>query len=73
VGTAKECTPGPMIDNTGCGSTLGSACAGSTIGSKGGDPVPASGVAALSVLTFLMRRLRMKRKAQPFAGQGGRS
>lgn len=70
TGTAKECTPGTMIDNAGCGSTLGSACTGSTIGSKGGDPVPASGIAALSILTFLVRRQRMKRKAEKANKQG---
>ncbi len=63
-GTAKECTPGPMLDNTACGSTLGSACTGSTIGSKGVDPVPPAGIAALSVLTFLMRRRGIKRRAR---------
>nr|QAT78136.1 TraA [Aetherobacter sp.] len=71
--TYKECTPGPMLDNTGCGSTLGSACTGSTIGSKGVDPVPPSGVAALSVLAFLVRRQRMKRKARLSAEGGGLS
>jgi outer membrane exchange protein TraA len=75
AGTAKECTPGPMLDNSSCGSTLGSACTGSTIGSKGVDPVPASGIAALSVLTFLMRRRGMRRKARSAGavGTGGRS
>ena len=75
AGTAKECTPGPMLDNTACGSTLGSACTGSTIGSKGVDPVPPAGIAALAVLTFLMRRRGMRRKTpktskSPRAGAG---
>lgn len=71
-GTAKECTPGAMLDNTSCGSTLGSACAGSTIGSKGEDPVPASGILALSVLAFLVRRRELKRKSR-HSGAGGPS
>lgn len=71
-GTAKECTPGPMLDNSSCGSTLGSACAGSSIGSKGEDPVPPSGILALSVLAFLVRRRELKSKARQ-AGPGGRS
>jgi hypothetical protein len=56
-----------MLDNTACGSTLGSACAGSTIGSKGVDPVPPTGIAALGILTFLMRRRGMKRRASKAA------
>jgi outer membrane exchange protein TraA len=71
-GTAKECTPGAMLDNTSCGSTLGSACAGSTIGSKGEDPVPASGIVALSVLAFLVRRRELKSKSRQ-AKSGGPS
>ncbi len=72
AGEAKECTPGAMLDNSSCGSTLGSACTGSTIGSKGGDPVPASGILALSVLAFLVRRRELKSKSRQ-SGSGGQS
>ena len=63
-------TPGPLLDNTACGSTLGSAC-DSSIGKKGEDPVPASGIVALSLLAFSMRRRGQKRRAAAEAGLPG--
>jgi outer membrane exchange protein TraA len=52
----QSCSPGPLPDNTDCGSTLASLCSGSSIGSRGADPTPAGGIVALSLLAFVLRR-----------------
>src|SRR5262249_52015987 len=56
-GKAKECAPGPMPDDAGCGGTLASACQGS-IGQKGEDQIPVTAIVALSMLAFAGRRAK---------------
>ena len=63
-GSAKECSPGPLPDNVDCGSTLADICSGGSIGSRGGDPTPASGIVGLSLLALWVRRRLGKRGAQ---------
>jgi outer membrane exchange protein TraA len=57
-GVSKECSPGPLPDNAACGSTLANICSGNSIGARGTDPTPASGILALSVLGLWLRRKR---------------
>jgi len=59
----KTCAPGPLPDNTDCGGTLADICSGSSIGSRGPHPTPASGVVGLSVLALLLRRRTRKARA----------
>ncbi len=66
----KSCAPGPLPDNADCGGTLADLCSGSSIGSRGADPTPASGVLALSLGALLMRRVRRGRRR---ARRGGAS
>jgi hypothetical protein len=54
--TSMDCSPGPLPDDTTCGSTLASACSNSSIGSRGPDPTPPSGIAALSLLALYLRK-----------------
>src|SRR5262249_22959384 len=56
-GASKECSPGPMPDDAGCGGTLASACQGS-IGKKGEDQIPVTAIVALSMLAFVGRRYK---------------
>jgi Cys-rich repeat protein len=57
-GTGNEfCSPGPLPDNSDCGTTLANICSsGSSVGSRGPHPVPPAGVAALAVLAYVRRR-----------------
>ena len=60
----KSCAPGPLPDNADCGGTLADICSKSSIGSRGGNPTPASGVVALSLLALLLRRRRRSTQAK---------
>lgn len=58
----QSCAPGPLPDNTSCGGTLASACSGNSIGSRGTDPTPPSGIVALGLMGLWLRR-RARRRA----------
>ncbi|MFO0758718.1 MAG: outer membrane exchange protein TraA family protein [Byssovorax sp.] len=59
-GEAKECAPGPMVDDVGCGGTLASAC-DHTIAPHGDDPLPVGGIVGLTALGLLGRRRKRSR------------
>lgn len=59
-GSSKSCSPGALPDNANCGGTLADLCTGNTIGSRGADPTPAGGVAALTLMALVLRRLRLR-------------
>ncbi len=61
-GKAMDCAPGPLPDNTACGSTLANACSGNSIGARGTDPTPPAGVAALSILALGARWAGRRRR-----------
>ncbi len=52
----QNCAPGPLPDNTDCGGTLADICSKSSIGSRGDDPTPSSGVVGLALLALVWRR-----------------
>lgn len=65
-GQTRECELGQMPDDIGCGSTLGTLCQKSTIGSTGDDPLPVTGAIVVSGLLFAARR---KRRSAPGRGR----
>jgi hypothetical protein len=62
-GASKTCSPGPLPDNADCGGTLADLCGGGSIGARGSDPTPSSGILALSLMALLLRRFRRSRSA----------